>query len=47
MAANRQHRPARATARALRRPAMSRLAVGLWVGAALAAFLTVHFLVIR
>ena len=47
MAANRPLRPARASARALRRPAVSRLAAGLWVGAALAAFFTVHFLVIR
>ena len=47
MAANRPHRPPRASARALRRPALSRLAVGLWVGAALAAFFTIHLLVTR
>jgi hypothetical protein len=47
MAANHTRRPARAAARALRQPAVSRLAVGLWVGAVLAAFLTIHLLVIR
>jgi len=45
MAANRQHRAARACARARRLPAVSRLAAGLWIGAALATFFTVHFLV--
>jgi hypothetical protein len=47
MAANRPHRPARAAARPLGRPAVSRLAAGLWVGAALVAFCTIHLLVTR
>ena len=47
MAANHHRRPARAAAQAARRPAVSRLAVGLWIGATLAAFFTIHFGVIR
>jgi hypothetical protein len=47
MAANSQRRPVRASARALRRPIVSGLAAGLWIGAALATFFTIHFLVIR
>lgn len=47
MAANRPNRPARASARALRRLVVSRVAVGLWIGAALAAFFTIHLLVTR
>jgi hypothetical protein len=45
MATNHPRRPARASAQALRQPTVSRLAVGLWVGAALATFFTIHFLV--
>ena len=47
MAANRPQRPSRAAARPLGRPAVSRLAAGLWVGLALAAFCTLHLLVTR
>jgi hypothetical protein len=45
MAANRPHRPARAAAQARRQPAFLRPAAALWIGAVLAAFSAIHFLV--